>query len=57
VSANPWAVVIFIGMLFAFEAWGIPATKPGLFSLLFFTFVPLWLAAGWLWDKATIKNE
>lgn len=56
-SANPWAVVIFIGILFALEASGIPATKPGLFALLFFTYVPIWLVAGMIWDKATIKQD
>lgn len=55
--ANPWAVVIFIGMLFALEALGIPATKPGLFSVLFLTYVPLWVIAGMLWDKATLPKE
>jgi hypothetical protein len=50
-------VVIFIGILFALEASGIPATKPGLFALLFFTYVPIWIIAGMVWDKVTIKQD
>lgn len=50
-SANPWAVVVFIGLLFIADAIGIPALRTGVLFLLFVTFVPLWLVAGVLWDR------
>lgn len=56
-EANPWAVVCFGGLLFVVEAMGVSALKTGLFLLLFFAFVPLWLLAGCLWDKSTVRYQ
>lgn len=55
-SANPWAVVVFIGLWFVADAIGIPALRTGVLFLLVVTFVPLWLVAGVLWDKWALRE-
>lgn len=56
-SANPWAVVVFIGLLFIADAIGILALRTGVLFLLFVTFVPLWLVAGALWDRWSFRRS
>lgn len=56
-EANPWAVVCFGGLLFVVDAIGVSVMKTGVLFLLFAGFVPLWLIAGYLWDKATSRSQ
>lgn len=55
-EANPWAAVVFIGLLFTLDAVGIPVLRTGLLLILFLTFVPAWILAGYLWDKIRIRD-
>lgn len=55
-EANPWSAVLFIGLLFTLDAIGIPVLRTGLLLALFVVFVPVWLIAGYLWDKLTIED-
>ncbi|MDC3001972.1 hypothetical protein OA174_05175 [Actinomycetota bacterium] len=53
-EANPWAVVIFVGVLLGLHGLGVDSTKPGTFGALFLGFIPVWLLCGMLWDRVTI---
>ena len=56
-EANPWAVVVFAGLLFTLDAVGVPVLRTGLLFVLFITFVPMWLLSGYVWDKIGIRNR
>ena len=53
-EANPWAVVIFVGILLGLHGLGVDSTKPPIFGALFLGFVPVWILCGMLWDRVTI---
>ncbi len=53
-QANPWAVVVFVGILLGLHGLGVDSTKPGTFGPLFLGFIPVWILCGMLWDRGTI---
>ena len=53
-EANPWAVVVFVGILLGLYGMGVDSTKPGTFGALFLGFIPVWILCGMLWDRVTI---
>ena len=55
-EANPWEVVVFVGVLLGLHGFGVDSTKPGTFGALFLGFIPVWLLFGMLWDRVTIAR-
>ena len=53
-QANPWAVVVFVGILLGLYGLGVDSTKPPIFGALFLGFIPVWILCGMLWDRVTI---
>jgi hypothetical protein len=56
-EANPWAVVVVVVLLFILESLGVSVFRTGLFVLLFFGYVPLWIMGGYFWDKVRIRGD
>ena len=54
-TANIWAVALFVGILVSLMGAGVIITNPAVPTVLFLVFAPAWLLAGYVWDWLTLR--